>query len=168
MKTSGLLENIDIRTTLHKSKIGVSIMSEKKEKLAKLIVDLNVSAIVTMSERLDVAPEEVIELINELISEGKLHGTITEDSKRFFRSDAKVSNAPVIERGQTIPEFLSYNTKPGYVIAIIGALILGIGAIVNNYATDAAEQNVAAVLFLIGILILFVGLYLVARRKTPD
>jgi len=143
-------------------------MSEKKEPLVKLIVDLNISAIVTMSEKLDVAPEEIIKLIDELISEGRIYGTITEDGKRFFKSDAKVSDAPVIERSQTMPEFLSYNTRPGYVIAIIGAIILGVGAMVNSYATDAAEQNFAAILFLFGLLILFGGLYLVARRKTPD
>jgi hypothetical protein len=143
-------------------------MSEKKETLVKLIVELNISAIVTMGEKLEVAPEEVNELINELVSEGKLQGTITEDGKRFFRSNAKVSDAPVIEREKTLPEFLSYNTRPGYVIAIIGAIVLGGGAIVNSYATDAAGQNIAAAVFLIGLLILFVGLYLVAMRKTPD
>ncbi|MGY5879161.1 MAG: hypothetical protein RTV31_02875 [Candidatus Thorarchaeota archaeon] len=143
-------------------------MSAKKEKLVNLVVNLNVSAIITLSEKLEVEPETVIEMINELVSEGKLQGKITEDSKRFFRSDAKVSDAPTIEREDTLPEFLSYNTKPGYVIAIIGAIILVSGAVVSNIAVDLAEQNLAAVLFLIGLAILFVGLFLVARRNTPD
>ena len=143
-------------------------MSEKKEKLINLVVKHNVSAIVTMSEKLEIEPEAVVELIDELISEGKLQGAITEDGKRFFRSNAKVSEAPVIEREEKIPEFLIYNTRPGYVIAIIGAVILGGGAIVNINATDSTEQDFAAGLFLIGLLILFAGLYLVAKRKTPD
>ncbi|TFH10042.1 MAG: hypothetical protein E4H14_03350 [Candidatus Thorarchaeota archaeon] len=143
-------------------------MSEKKEMVVNLIVKRNVSAIITLSEKLEIETEAVIELINELISEGKLQGTFTEDGKRFFRSDAKVSDAPVIEREDIMPEFLSYNTKPGYVIAIIGALILGGGAIVNIYATDATEYDFAAILFLIGILILFTGLYLVAKRNPPS
>ena len=143
-------------------------MSEKKEMLVNLIVKLNVSAIITLSEKLEIEPEAVIELIDELITEGKLKGTVTEDQKRFFRSDAKVSDAPVIEREDRMPEFLSYNTKPGYVIAIIGALILVGGVLVNANATDAPEQSFAAGLFLIGLAILFSGLYFVARRKTPD
>jgi len=143
-------------------------MSAKTDKLVNLIVEHNVSAIITMSEKLKIEPETVIESINELISEGKLQGTITEDEKRFFRSDAKVSDAPVIERDETMPEFLSYNTRPGYAIAIIGAIVLIGGVSVSVIATDSNEQNLGAGLFLIGMFILFVGLYLVARRNPPD
>ena len=143
-------------------------MEEKKKMLINLVFEHNVSAIVTMSEKLKVEPEVVIELINELVSEGKLQGTITEDESRFFRSDAKVSDAPVIERVDKLPEFLAYNTRPGYVISIIGAIILVGGALVNANATDVSEQNFAAGLFLIGLLILFGGLYLVAKRNPPD
>lgn len=143
-------------------------MSEKKEKLVSLVTEHNVSAIITMSEKLKIKPEEVLELINELLSEGKLLGTITEDNKRFFRSDAKVSHAPVIEREEAVPKFLNYNTKPGYIIAIIGGIILGSGAVINNYAIDSTEQDIAAILFLIGLFVLFFGLFLVAKRNTPD
>ena len=143
-------------------------MSEKKAKLVNLVVEHNVSAIVTLSEKLGIEPENVIELIKDLIFDGKLQGTITEDDKRFFRSDAKVSDAPVIEREDTMPEFLSYNTRPGYVIAALGAIILIAGGFVSVNAADAAEQNFAAGFFLLGLAILFAGLFYVARRKTPD
>ncbi|MGY5870756.1 MAG: hypothetical protein RTV72_00785 [Candidatus Thorarchaeota archaeon] len=143
-------------------------MKEKKQKIVSLVIEHNVSAIVTLSEKLEVDQETVIELINELISEKKLQGTITEDGTRFFRSDAKVSDAPVIPRDDELPQFLSYNTRPGYAIAIIGFLVLIGGAIVNAYATVIEESNFAAVLLLVGAVILFAGLYLVAKRKTPE
>lgn len=139
-----------------------------KEKLINLITEHNVSAIVTMSEKLQIEPEAVIELINELVTEGRLHGTITEDGSRFFRSDAKVSQAPVIERDEKQPEFLSYNTKPGYAAAIVGALLLIAGGIINTNAVDVIEQNFAAGIFMVGILIFFAGLLFIARRNTPD
>lgn len=148
--------------------IGAGKMSGKKEQLIRLVVEHNLSAIVTMSDNLKIEPEAVVELINDLISEGKLQGTITEDNARFFRSDAKVSDAPVIEREGKMPEFLSYDTRPGYVIAIIGAIILIVGALVSIYAADATEQDFAAGFFLIGLLIMIAGLFLVAKRKTPD
>ena len=40
--------------------------------------------------------------------------------------------------------------------------------IVNVNASDQTEQNFAAVLFLIGLVILFVGLFFMAKRKTPS
>ncbi|MHA1136335.1 MAG: hypothetical protein ACTSSE_07605 [Candidatus Thorarchaeota archaeon] len=143
-------------------------MSDKKEKLVNLIVELNVSAIITMSEKLEIEPEAVIEMINDLISEGKLHGQITEDGARFFRSDVKVSDAPVIEREGAPPDFLSYDSRPGYAIAIIGAIILIAGGVVSINAVDTTEQDFAAGLFMIGMFILFGGLYLLTKRKTPD
>lgn len=143
-------------------------MNENKEKLVNLVIEHNVSAIVTLSENLKIEPEAVIELINELISENKLHGMLTDDGSRFYRSDAKVSDAPVIPRDDEEPDFLTYDTRPGFAIAIIGALVLVGGTLVNNYATDIAERDFAAMLFLIGIAILFCGLYLVAKRKTPE
>jgi len=143
-------------------------MSDNKDQLVSLVVEHNVSAIITLSEKLKIEPDAVIEMINELISEGKLQGTITDDGTRFFRSDAKVSDAPVIPREEELPEFLSYDTRPGYAIAIIGAIILLGGALVSVFATDTSEQDFAAGLFLIGLAILFVGLYLVTKRKTPE
>lgn len=143
-------------------------MSENKEMLLNLILKQNVSAIVTLSEKTKSEPDEVIKMLGELITEGKLHGSVSEDGTRFFRGDAKVSGAPVIHRDDKEPEFLSYNTRPGYITAVIGVLILAGSVIVNINATDLTEQNFAAVLFFVGIVILFVGLYFVARRKTPS
>jgi hypothetical protein len=142
-------------------------MSDKKEMLIDLVVRHNVSAIVTLSEKLEIETKAVIELINELVSENKLEGSVTEDGTRFFRSNAKVSAAPVIEREEAPPDFLSYDTRPGYYIAIVGAIILITGGVVSVNAVDTTEQDFAAGLFIIGMCILFVGLFLVARRRTP-
>jgi hypothetical protein len=143
-------------------------MSDKKDLLIDLVVKRNVSALVTLSEKLEIDQEEVIELINELVADELLHGSITEDGKRFFRSDAKVSQAPVIERDDKEPEFLSFNSRPGIIVSIIGAVILALGAIVNSAAIDLIEQNFAAGLFLIGLFVLFSGLYFIAKRNPPD
>ena len=152
-------------------------MSERKKKLVNLIMTHNVSAIVTLSEKLEIDQEAVIELINELVADETLHGSVTEDGTRFFRSDAKVSEAPVIERDDKEPEFLSFNSRPGIIVSIIGAIILGIGIVVNSYATQTMEQNFeagqmeqnfAAGLFLIGLFVLFGGLYFIAKRNPPE
>ena len=143
-------------------------MNENKEKLVNLVIEHNVSAIMILSEKLKLDPEAVIELINELISEDKLHGMISEDSVRFFRSDPKVSDAPVIHRDDKLPEFLSYDTRPGKVIAIIGFIVLIGAGLVGYYATDVNEENFAAILFFVGLAIFLIGLYMVTKRDTPD
>ncbi len=143
-------------------------MNENKEKLVNLVIEHNVSAIMILSENLKLDQEVVIELINELVAENELHGVISEDSKRFFRSDAKVSDAPVIHRNESMPEFLSYDARPGKVIAIIGFLILVGGALVTYFATDVTEADFAAVLFLVGLAIFLGGLYLATKRDTPE
>ena len=143
-------------------------MEGKKSQLIKLIQTENISAIVTMSEKLKVDPEDVIIIINELLSSGVLQGSITEDGSRFFKSTVKVSAAPVIQRDDELPKFLSYNTRPGKFTAVIGFLILAGGVIFNAFASNIEEQNFATIFILIGLLVLLVGLYLIARRGTPD
>ena len=143
-------------------------MNDKKEKLVSLIMNHNVSAIAILSEKLALDQDAVIELINELISENGLHGMVSEDGVRFFKSDAKVSDAPVIHRDDKLPEFLSYDTRPGKIVAIIGFIVLIGAGLINNYATDVTERDFAAILFFVGLTVFFGGLYLATKKQTPD
>jgi len=143
-------------------------LEDKKSELVKLISEQNISAIVTLSERLSINTEDVIVLINELLSMGELEGSLTDDSSRFFKSSVKVSIAPVISREDELPSFLTYNTRLGKIVTLIGFLVLAGGLIVNAFAQDIQEQNFAAILILLGLLVFFIGLYWITRRGTPD
>ncbi|RDE15243.1 MAG: hypothetical protein C4K48_04150 [Candidatus Thorarchaeota archaeon] len=143
-------------------------MEDKSELLTMLILQENISAIVILSERTGLKTDDVVDMINELMSKGRLKGTLTEDGSRFFKSSVKVSDARVIPREEKLPAFLSYNTKPGKVTAIVGLLILASGGIVTILATDLVEQNFAVLLILIGLVLLLLGLYFIARRGSPS
>jgi len=143
-------------------------MEDKSELLTKLILQENISAIVVLGERTGLKTDDVVDMINELVSKGRLNGTLTEDGSRFFKSTVKVSDARVIPREEKLPAFLSYNTKPGKVTAIVGLLILASGGIVTILATDLVEQNFAVLLILIGLVLLLLGLYFIARRGSPS
>ena len=143
-------------------------MEDKGELLTRLILQENISAIAILRERTGLKTDDVIDMINELMGKGKLNGTLTEDGSRFFKSTVKVSDARVIPRDEKLPEFLSYNTKPGKVTAIVGFLILASGAVVTVFASDLQEQNFAALLMLIGLLVFLLGLYFIARRGAPS
>jgi DNA-binding Lrp family transcriptional regulator len=142
-------------------------MSEKKNELIDLVMDLNVSAIQILADRLGITADEVTELINELLEEGKLKGSLTEDSTRFFRSEVKLSEAPRIARDDDQPSFMKFNARPAKITAIVGFIIIAGGLIVNAYALDTVEQNFAAVLIFLGVMITLAGAYLLSQRKTP-
>ena len=143
-------------------------MEGKKQLLIKLIVDRNVSAIETVREKLGLSKEQVISLIEELQNEGRLHGTITSDEKRFFKSDVKMSQAPVIGHEDTAPAFLDYDVRPGITIATAGFGIILVGVVFNSFIFMQGSSDIAALCFFIGAFILIIGLFLIARRKTPD
>lgn len=143
-------------------------MSDKKDELIDLVLMQNVSGIQIFADRLQITTEEVIELINELLEEGKLNGTLTEDGSRFFKSDVKLSAAPTIERDDVPPSFLSFNTRPAITIVILGFIIIVSGLVVNAFAFDVIEQNFAAVLIFVGLMIILSGLYYISQRKTPS
>ncbi|MHA3964632.1 MAG: hypothetical protein AM325_013960 [Candidatus Thorarchaeota archaeon SMTZ1-45] len=142
-------------------------MSENKQKLIDLVMRENVSSIQIIADRLEITDHEVIKLINGLIDSGELIGALTEDSKRFYKSEVKLSQAPKIEREDTLPSFLSFNTKPAVTTAIVGIIVLAGGLVVNAFATDEIEGNFAAILILFGMMIFVIGLYSLSKRKTP-
>ncbi|MFX1579438.1 MAG: hypothetical protein ACFFBJ_07285 [Promethearchaeota archaeon] len=143
-------------------------MSDKKEDAMNLILKGNVSAIQILSDRLEIAPDEVRKIIEELIEEGRLKGSLTEDGKRFFKREVKLSNAPSINREEKPPDFLNFNARPAITVAIVGILIIAAGLIINSIITDIVGQNIAAVLIFIGLCVTMVGMYLFSQRKTPS
>ena len=140
-------------------------MEDKKKQIVALIMEENVSALQTMEDELELTHEEAISLLNELVSEGALTGSISDDERRFWKSEIKLSNAPVLHRDEAPPDFLSYDTRPGIVVTLIGAL-LAIGGFVT--LNTGLENDIGAIVISLGIIMLLIGLYLISGRKTPD
>jgi len=143
-------------------------MEDKKQLLIQLIMEDNLSAIETYSDKLGISREDVVALIRELQVQGKLHGTLTKDEKRFFKSEVRVSEAPVVAHEEEEPLFLKFNSRPGLITAFVGFVIIIAGLAVNSFPAIQNASNVAAILIFIGLSILIVGLFLVSQRKTPD
>jgi hypothetical protein len=144
------------------------MMENKKQSLLNLILAENLSAIVTMANRLKIKPEEVRTLIRELLTKGELEGSLTEDGQRFYKSSITVSTAPVIHRDEKQPDFLAYDTRPGTIVAVIGFSILIIAVAMTAFNASIIMQNLAVMLIFVGLIIFLSGLYLIARRNTPS
>jgi hypothetical protein len=127
----------------------------------------NVSAVEILADRLELASDEVVQIIKELLDSGELKGALAEDESRFFKSDVKLSSAPAIGREDSPPSFLSFNSKPAISLAVVGFLVIAGGIVVFVYGRNTLEQNVGAILFLVGLIVAFIGLYWIAKHPTP-
>ena len=146
----------------------VKLMTDKKSELVELVNKENVSAIRIIGDILEIAPEEVIEFIKELLATGTIEGSLTDDGERFYKSEIKLSDAPVISSGPQTPSFLNFDTRPGIITSIIGLVIIILGVILNSNVLFIMEQDLGAIVIFLGIITLFSGMYYLSRRKTPE
>lgn len=145
----------------------MKLMTEKKAELITLVNKENVSAIRIMADRLEISPEEVRELIGELLAAGTIQGSMTDDGERFFKSEIKLSKAPAIPIGNQTPTFMKFDTRPGIITSITGLVIIAFGLIVITNALDIVENDFGAIVIFAGMIILFSGMYCLSQRKTP-
>ena len=142
-------------------------MMKDSKRIVQDLVEDNVSATEIMSSRTGIPKSEVIALLEELLSDGPIQGHLTKDGERFFRDDAKVSEKPSLPGEIDEPEFMSYDTRPGRLLAMIGFIIVIVGLVIVSIAADFTMQNIAATILLIGTALLLVGCYQIGRRKAP-
>jgi len=144
-------------------------MTNMKERLIHLVTVDDLSSVQMMSSELGIPQEEVGTLLTELTEEGTLNGYLTEDGERYFRHDVKVSEAPVIDRKESVPDFMKFDTRPGKVAALFGLVVAVIGAYTLMTADGNLQiENIGAVLALIGVASIMAGLFYLTMRKTPS
>jgi hypothetical protein len=144
-------------------------MSTTDDKLIDMIENESVSAIQIMSRRLDLSEDSVREMLNQLVESGRIEGELTEDGKRFFKREVKLSDSPVVGEKDEGPDFLEFNPIPGRITALIGLTVVII-SLAGYYTVDPFNfqlQSAFALLLLIGIVILLSGCYYLGQRKTP-
>lgn len=122
-----------------------------------------------MSSELGITQEEVRIRLTELTKEGILNGYLTEDGERYFKHDAKVSEAPVIQGREDVPDFMKFDTRPGKIAALFGLVV----AVIGSYGLMTAGDNIpmenfGAALMLIGVAVIMAGCFYISMRKTPS
>ncbi|TFF91541.1 hypothetical protein EU545_03705 [Candidatus Thorarchaeota archaeon] len=143
-------------------------MNEEEEKLVHLIVERDVSSIQILSERLKLPEDEVVSLIHKLQDSGDLQGNLTADEQRFFKSDARPSAAPAVEKEEDLPDFLEFDPRPGRYLAILGFAILAVGlGLLYTASGNLDQENIGTAIMLFGTIIMLIGCYYLGRRQTP-
>lgn len=144
-------------------------MSAQKERLAKLVIDEDLSSVVILSTRLGAGEDEVRLMLQQLVNEGALKGRLTPDGQRFYREDLRVSGRPMIPSHEEEPAFMRFNSRPGKYAAVAGFIIVVLGYVVLTLGQgDMGAETRGIVLMFLGLFVLIVGCYSVGRRKTPS
>ncbi len=144
-------------------------MTNMKERLVHLVNVDDLSSVQMMSSDLGIAEEEVRIFLTELTQEGTLNGHLTENGERYFKRDAKVSEAPVIHREKEVPDFMKFDTRPGRIAAIFGLALAAIGVYgLVNAGDNLQMENFSAALTLIGAIVTVAGFFYLTMRKTPS
>ncbi len=150
--------------------IGSETTGIRRESAANLmdLVEKNVSSIDMLSSQLDMSTEETQKMLLQLVDEGKLAGKLTADGSRFFRSDVKTSEAPIIPSSPE-PEIEKKGTKPGIFIILSGFILFVVGNLLVNLNIEfSILWGLGSALLLAGPLVLIAGLIYVSKMNPPQ
>jgi len=143
--------------------------NDLKHKLHDLVALDKISSIEMISEQIGADEETTREWLSELVEEGSISGTLSEDGARFYSSDLKVSTAPIVAHEELLAKKKSIKSYHAKLLAITGIIMLILGTIVRSLRTiDFRFDNVGIAIYFIGLAIMIVGWILISRANPPE
>ena len=137
-------------------------MEEKTQRLVSLILEENVSSIVLLSTRLLLEEDVIRDLVESLVKEGTLTGSLTADGSRFYKGEIYVPKFTIEE----LPEYTKFNSQPGKIALMWGIVILSISSIGILLAPNNEIETFFYLLTFFGVLLMIVGCYYFGTRRT--
>lgn len=142
---------------------------ELKTRLCQIVLENKISSIETLSEITGTEEEDARVALYELVSEGSLNGSFTEDGSRFFLSDIKVSDAPIIGPVDLGPEIEVQDSKLSKTVVISGIIMMAVGYLLRGLvAMGEIIVNSGSVLFMIGLAVLVGGWMMFSKINPPS
>ena len=141
-------------------------IQDKKEALIELIREESLSALALLSKRLLLDEEEIRNLIEVLMSEGAISGRLTEDGKRFFRSDLPTSEEQHSPLDDELPEYTKFSSYPGRMVVGWSFVILILSAVGILLAPNNEIESFFYLLTFFGVILLIIGCYTFGTKKT--
>jgi hypothetical protein len=126
--------------------------------LTKLVTEQNMSSVTILSEYLGIDEDTARVYLQDLVETGELKGYITEDGSRFFKSDVRVTSAPIVSsHDDWNPE--THDTKIGKIIFVTGIAFLATGQVLPRlFSSEDLNVGLGAALAMFGFVVILVGL----------
>ncbi|MCK5239676.1 MAG: hypothetical protein KAR33_09030 [Candidatus Thorarchaeota archaeon] len=138
-----------------------------EDPIVEVIERYKMSSISMIASHLEMEEETVLIKIEELISAGTLVGKLSEDGTRFFKSNVKVSEAPVIPSTYQAVEIEEPDTKVGKYSMIAGIASIVSGLVLRSITgLSLAMTNMSTSLTLFGFVILAAGWLYISRKQV--
>ena len=132
------------------------------------LVERNVSSIDTLSSQIGVSLDETKRILIELVEDGKISGRLTPDGSRFYKSDAKTSDAPTIASAPE-PVIERRDTRPGILIMLSGIIMFISGNLLMNLNIEfSLLWSIGSAVILLGPLVLIAGMFYISRLNPPQ
>lgn len=142
---------------------------ELKTRLCQIVLESKISSIEKLSDITGIVEEEARFALEELVSEGSLSGSFTEDGSRFFLSDVKTSEAPIIRPVDLAPEIEVIDSKLSTTVFISGIIMMAVGYILRGLtAVGEIMVNAGSAVIMIGMVVLIVGWMMFSRINPPS
>jgi len=139
-----------------------------RERLYELVAQGKISSVDLICKQSGMDEDSARELLTELIEDGSLNGDFSEDGSRFFLSDVKVSDAPVLFRNDEL-EIEEVNTSSAKIVAITGLAALILGWIFQRLTgIHPGMANAGVALVMVGLIVMTAGCIQFSRYNPPD
>jgi len=140
---------------------------EESSPIIELIESSGVSSIRMIASALEMDVENVTIEIESLIQKGILHGYITEDRTRFFKTDVKISKAPSVRSNADEFVIQQPETRSSKYTMIAGLLSITSGFVARALLPlSEIAQSIGASLVLIGMAILAAGWLYLSKQTS--
>lgn len=158
----------DIPMIIERSSSSPSLI-ELKTRLCQIVLDNRISSIEKLSKLAGAEEEEAITALQELVSEGSLAGKFTDDGSRFFLSDVKVSDAPILETADVGYEIEVKDSKVSKMVMLSGMILMATGFILRGLtAFSQIVENAGGVVIMVGLAVLIIGWMMFSRLNPPS
>ncbi|MFW9787929.1 MAG: hypothetical protein ACFFE2_15075 [Candidatus Thorarchaeota archaeon] len=143
--------------------------TDLKTRLYQIVTEEKISSLSMICGMAGIDEDQTRSLLEELVDDGTLTGSFTDDGERFFLSDVKVSDAPVAPTRDKGYEIAKADTRQGKIVLIAGLATMIAGYIASGLRTfNAVMEHVGGAVVMIGLGVLIAGWLMISRADPPS